>query len=692
MDDTTPSTDYTASLPAGVYYWRIRALPDGMWHAPWELNVGTHLGTWQANEIVYDGSTLCTNRQDVDIAIDETGNAYAIWTDCRSVNAANPFNWDIYFAYRPTGGSWSAGERVNPEFANGWQYRPKIAVDRMGIAYAVWVDWQNTPGIYFASRPPGGSWSTGVLVSNPNSGEAPDLAVDLAGNIHVVWQQWHQNAWNVYYARRAVGAPWSAPARLDNTGQAHQTNPSIAVDPAGNAYAVWSDDRHPNQRDILFASRPVDGAWSASTRVNDDTLGGYQELAAIVVDGASTAYVVWENRSLRKIYSAHRFTNNVWSPAETVSDAFAYAPPTIAVSGAGNVYVAWSSYVNSLYDEKVVDFATRSNSGTWSTTTLAGNAFSSSVAIAAHRSGTVAVIWNDRLKGSSYVKQRSETGQWNARTIIDPVDGGNQAGPAIEVDAVGNAYAVWQDSRHGSWDIYYAFRPTGDRWGDNLPVSDGPGFTDQVNPAVAMDAAGTLYAVWEDNRNGNWDIRFAYRPAGGSWSNSVRLNDDDGVANQRNPVIATNSAGYVIILWQDKREGSWDIYSVLRSSSGFWSPNLRVDDDPGHSDQIEPSVALDAAGSAYAVWEDNRSSLSAIRFALRLIGGIWISHAQVTSGSIAYRSPAIAVNPIGEAFAVFEGRDLRPRPRLWHFSIHADRLAVSDRVGRIYCGIPHGQS
>ncbi|HIC88402.1 MAG TPA: hypothetical protein EYP04_03240, partial [Anaerolineae bacterium] len=89
---------------------------------------------WHANEIVYDGAQLCGDQREPDIAVDGSGNAYAIWADCRNVNGDN--NWDIYFAYCPVGGNWEANVKVNDDAGCAWQGTPSIAVDADGNAYA----------------------------------------------------------------------------------------------------------------------------------------------------------------------------------------------------------------------------------------------------------------------------------------------------------------------------------------------------------------------------------------------------------------------------------------------------------------------------------------------------------------------------------------------------------------------------
>lgn len=182
----------------------------------------------------------------------------------------------------------------------------------------------------------------------------------------------------------------------------------------------------------------------------------------------------------------------------------------------------------------------------------------------------------------------------------------DQLFPSIAVDSSGNAYAVWQDERNGNYDIYFSYRPAGGNWSANVKVNDDPGAADQYSPAIAVDSLGNAYAVWMDYRNGNYDIYFSYRPAGGSWDTNVKVNDESGTAAQWYPAIAVDASGNAYAVWDDFRNGNFDIYFSYRSAGGSWGANVRVNDDPGTAGWF-PAIAVDSSGNAYAVWDDYRN-------------------------------------------------------------------------------------
>ncbi|MEE8392268.1 MAG: Ig-like domain-containing protein, partial [Anaerolineae bacterium] len=193
-----------------------------------------------------------------------------------------------------------------------------------------------------------------------------------------------------------------------------------------------------------------------------------------------------------------------------------------------------------------------------------------------------------------------------------------QRDPAIAVDGNGNAHAVWADYREGNSDIYYAYRPAGGAWGANVKVNDD-GAASQHVPAIAVDGNGNAHAVWVDSREGNYDVNYdvyyAYRPAGGTWGANVKVNDDPGTATQYSPAIAVDGNGNAHAVWVDEREGNYDVYYAYHPAGGAWGANVKVNDDPGTALQYFPAIAVDGNGNAYVVWHDQRFGAWRVYFA-----------------------------------------------------------------------------
>ena len=214
---------------------------------------------WQPNESVYTYLPDCTDQGSPDIAIDAAQNLYAVWSDSRDGGS------DGYFAYRPNGGAWGANVRVN-DLAGTVSGAPKIAVNASGNAYVVWQDYRNGhPDIYYAYRPANGSWGASRRI-NSDTGTAvqrdPAIGIDDAGIASIAWTDDRNGHDDIYFTSGYSDGRVEPELRLnDDTGTAEQITPDLAVDGAGNVDVVWADGRNSDDHDIYTARRSAAGVW-----------------------------------------------------------------------------------------------------------------------------------------------------------------------------------------------------------------------------------------------------------------------------------------------------------------------------------------------------------------------------------------------------------------------------------------------
>jgi len=402
-------------------------------------------GRWAPNVKVNDDAGTAWQGQP-SLAVDPDGNAYAVWSDVRS----GAWEYDIYSSFRPVGGSWGPNVKVNDDPASyDGQWNPSIAVDPSGNAYAVWEDQRWAPvattSTYFSYRPSGGSWGPNVKVTDGRSlAVDPSIAVDSNGNAFAVWTDYRHGDANIYFSYRPAGGDWGTSVMInDDPPGVLERDPSIAVDPAGNASAVWEDRRKGwDDPEIYSSCRPAGGAWATNIGVDDDS----------------------------GMYTQHC--------------------PSVAAASSGNVYAAWQDY-------------------------RPGN--------------STAVYFSHQLAG----------GSWDPNTRVD--DGPAQTFPrcpSIAVDLGGDAYALWAQGAAPSWDMYFSHRPAAGPWGPSVKVNDLSGTGQADDPvSVAADANGKVYAVWPDVRNGHADIYFSYWPSyllgGIVWHDS----DQDGIHDSEEPAV-----------------------------------------------------------------------------------------------------------------------------------------------------------
>ncbi|GAF75805.1 unnamed protein product, partial [marine sediment metagenome] len=166
---------------------------------------------------------------------------------------------------------------------------------------------------------------------------------------------------------------------------------------------------------------------------------------------------------------------------------------------------------------------------------------------------------------------------------------------------------------------------------------------DQCNPAVALDSSDKLYVVWQDNREGDWDIYISTSVDGISWSTETRVNDPNE-DNQVNPAIVIDgqSPNQAHVVWQDDRAGNQDI-CIATSSDGFATKTVsQITTDS--FDQTEPSVTADADNTIYVVWTDGRNGSNDIYGAAS--NNPWTNVA-IVSNANNQSSPTIAAESVG---------------------------------------------
>lgn len=78
----------------------------------------------------------------------------------------------------------------------------------------------------------------------------------------------------------------------------------------------------------------------------------------------------------------------------------------------------------------------------------------------------------------------------------------------MDGDGNGNYVVTWMDNRNGTdYDIFaQIFLNDSTPLSNNFVVNDDAGNTDQTNPAIAIDTSGNFIVIWQDNRNGDWNI------------------------------------------------------------------------------------------------------------------------------------------------------------------------------------------
>ncbi len=244
----------------------------------------------------------------------------------------------------------------------------------------------------------------------------------------------------------------------------------------------------------------------------------------------------------------------------------------------------------------------------------------------------VVVVWSDQRSTLSQIRCNRSTDA-GASWLVDDVridretpEDGSSWNP--DVCRAGDAvYAVWQDSRNGLSDVYFSRSLDGGLTWSAADVrldTDVAGAASSEFPRIVC--CGTaLYVVWQDDRDGEPDIRFNRSVDGGaSWlAGDERLDTDDpGSGRSLEPRVACDSAR-VGVVWSDGRDGARDIRFNASSDGGatWFASDVRLDTDaPGAGASLVPALCL-RGSDAYVVWEDFRAGASDVYVSRSADGG-----------------------------------------------------------------------
>jgi len=166
-----------------------------------------------------------------------------------------------------------------------------LGIDAAGNALATWSD----EGMYFATRPAGGSWST------PQSfylgGGFPLLQTDTAGNATLVS---YSSGYGIWSVDRPAGGSWSSPTLIVNTPDL--VTPSrtdvaavlFLANPTGDQAIVFEQYITGSGYAITAVRRPAGGSWGALDTVATSAIYGDISLSGAAFGGNGDLLVTFE--------------------------------------------------------------------------------------------------------------------------------------------------------------------------------------------------------------------------------------------------------------------------------------------------------------------------------------------------------------------------------------------------------------
>ena len=388
------------------------------------------------------------------IATDNYGIIHVVWQD--DTDGTWGTDTEIMYTSYSNSTGWSNATVISDDenyWNNGSSLSPSIAVDNSGIIHVVWYDTTEGIGdnpfdyeIMYTSYTESTGWLNATVISddenhwNNEISAYPDIAIDLTGNIHVIWQDLTAGHWGtdfeIMYTSYSESTGWSNATvisdDLNDWNNDESREPSIAVDNNGKVHVVWIDETDGTwgiDDEIMYTSYSVSTGWLNATVISDDYTNWNNEASwrsDIAVDADGIVHVVWEDgtrgpwqdsSSGSEIFYKTYTEGSGWSNITVISDDKTKwnigfnSYPSIAVDKNKIVHVAWigqsnGEWVNNVDDREIM-YVSKYSSG-WSNVTVISDGYnsyywnddaSSFPSVAVDENGVIHVAWQDETDG-----------------------------------------------------------------------------------------------------------------------------------------------------------------------------------------------------------------------------------------------------------------------------------------------------
>lgn len=379
-----------------------------------------------------------------------------------------------------------------------------------------------------------GAWSKPVVISGNVGGSFPDIAVDGAGNVHVVWNgtlpgQSGDDLGALFYTRWN-GSSWSEPndvALISPSSQAIFS--SIVAGPGGQLGLVYKGmgrltPDSLTQDDLWFTTSGARqtasvASWTTPARITRDEEGDYADLA---VDSHGVIHLIWMERSADAwtLEYAHSTDGGAtWSKPvalDETGDVWPYRAH-LQVDRSDRLHVVWELAYPSDADvppgtTRAAVYAVSTDSGrSWTTTmfpsaippdppVFAGIPGPQQPAIGVDGNGNVLLVYREYGSDRILYRRSSDGVAWTAPAPLPGVAKGIDRPYDVydlATDSAGHVHLVMvAEPTHSNVPSLLHSEWNGHGWGLPTAIATSPPYPEY--PKIAIGQGNRLHVVWFD--------------------------------------------------------------------------------------------------------------------------------------------------------------------------------------------------
>lgn len=285
--------------------------------------------------------------------------------------------------------------------------------------------------------------------------------------------------------------------------------------------------------------------------------------------------------------------------------------------------------------------------------------------------GNIHTVWHDDGdRDSKILYSYYSNNVWSVPEIVDISNVFNLRNPSITIDSTDRIWIAYEDSSFGgNTEISVSVK---DNFGWNRKTRITRYTSDKFRPSIKSDNNDAIHLIWEDNRNGLWEILSAtWNSTSEAWISSNYYEYDIPIMSSinQNPYVAIDFRNaklsyahpylWVISEGEDKQTGNSSIYAgILNVTTGVWtSEGAPVFDDSGtiigfssglvvsQSDGIyvNPNIAASSiSGQTAMVWEGLSGNTRKIWSAVYQYSGF----TEILSDQIIINQPYNCIKPV----------------------------------------------
>jgi hypothetical protein len=230
--------------------------------------------------------------------------------------------------------------------AAGHEYRqddwPAIAIGPDGSTWVTWLSFAGDRDDIGLRRYQNGKWGNLQWVpATSGDNMMPQVAVDSANRVWIVWSQQVEGNWDIYARRYDVSRQqWDAAVRL-TSDPLPDLHPRMWTDRNGHGAVVWQGFRG-GTSNIFLSTLGTDG-WSSPIRITNHRANDWEPAVAMDASGSAwVAYDSYQNGNYDVFLRRVQGTNVGPEIGVAVTPRFEVRP-TLTIDENGRVWVAWES-------------------------------------------------------------------------------------------------------------------------------------------------------------------------------------------------------------------------------------------------------------------------------------------------------------------------------------------------------------